>query len=111
VATAIAIRNGKSEVSTPGKLAADQVDLIKRTICAGATDDELRVFLYQAERTGLDPLARQIYAVKRWDSNKRCEVMAPPYRFQGTMLGRGAAGVVCAEEQGRQVDAHVGEHA
>jgi len=42
-----------------------KIDLIKRTVAAGATNDELELFFHQARRAGLDPLAKQIYFVKR----------------------------------------------
>src|SRR5947209_10550127 len=49
-----------------GRFNDEQVQLLKDTICKGATDNELAMFLEVCRQTGLTPFGmQQIHAVKR----------------------------------------------
>jgi phage recombination protein Bet len=52
----------------------EELDLIKATcVPQGATDAEFRLLLWQARRTGLDPLARQVYLLRL--AGGRCSIV------------------------------------
>ncbi len=69
----------------------EQIDLIKRTVANGTTNDELKLFLYMASRTGLDPFARQLYAIKR-KGKMVIQIGIDGYRVIADRTGRYAPG-------------------
>lgn len=78
----------------------EQKDLVKRTVCKGATDDELAMFMYVATKTGLDPFLRQIHSVPRrekgddgkWTIGRSIQVGIDGLRLVADRSGRYAPG-------------------
>jgi phage recombination protein Bet len=76
-----------NEIQKAPELSQTQIDLIKRTVAKGATNDELALFLHQATKAGLDPLARQIHYIKRGGQGS-IQVGIDGYRLIADRTGR-----------------------
>jgi len=94
----------------------EQLDLLKRTIAKGTTDDEFALFMNTANRLGLDAFAKQIFCVKRYSKKDQREVMSiqvsiDGYRVTATRTGEddGQDGPYWCGADGKWVDVWLDE--
>lgn len=94
----------------------DQVDLIKKQIAKGASDDELKFFINICKTRGLDPFKRHIYCIMRpffnketrqYDQKMSIEVSIDGFRYIADRTSKyaGRVGPYWCGEDGKWVDA------
>jgi phage recombination protein Bet len=103
-----------STALTVQDLGREKVELIKQTVAKGASDLELELFLYVCKQTGLDPLTKQIYAIKRWSQNDQKDVMSFQTGIDGlrliadrTQKYAGSSDAIFEEKDGKPIMAQV----
>lgn len=76
----------KREAALPAHLNEEQKKLIATTIAPKANENELALFFAVCDRTGLDPFAKQIYLVERWDADAGANVHRAQTSIDGARL-------------------------
>ena len=66
-----------------GDWSEEQKAIVRNSLANGASDSEFAVLWEMARSRGLNPIKKEIYFVKRWDSNKRAEVWATQVSIDG----------------------------
>jgi phage recombination protein Bet len=102
MSTGIAVRSNGSAMA---RFTDKQVALIKDQIARGVSEGELSLFLEVCQGTGLNPFARQIYAVVRKEWDRETRTRRPRMTIQVSIDGARLAAVRSGQYEG-QVGPH-----
>lgn len=69
----VPLRQSHAEVAVP-TWTRQQADLIRRVVAPGCNDDELAFFAQVCQHRGLDPFARQIVCIMRWNEREKRKI-------------------------------------
>jgi phage recombination protein Bet len=64
----------------------EQIELLKESVFKGLTDSEMSLAIAISNKTGLDPLLKQIFFVKRFDAKQNKEIMTAQTSLDGFRL-------------------------
>lgn len=81
------------------KWSAEEMQLLKNTVCKDANQDEFQVFCYAVRRTGLDPFMKQIHMVKRWNAKDNRFDMSIQVGVDGFRLIADRTGLYAGNEE------------
>lgn len=83
---AVALTTQNQLPTVENHFSSQQIEILKNSICKGATNEEFEIFIMACRKTQLDPFMRQIYAVKRWDGRLKRETMTIQTGIDGYRL-------------------------
>lgn len=79
----------------PQEVTPDKYDLIRKTVAAGTSENEFRLFIEVCKLTGLNPFTRQIYAIMRrqneggqWANKMTIQTGIDGYRLLAARTGQ-----------------------
>jgi len=86
------------------KFSAEQRKMIRDSFANGASDAEFEVLMAVASARGLNPLLKQIYFVKRYDSQKRCDVWSTQVSIDGLRVIADRTGLYAGQDEPEWVE-------
>lgn len=80
------VKHGGATVRTSAAFSEEQKQIVRDSLANGASEQEFTILWEMAKARNLDPLKREVFFVKRWDSQRQREVWSVQVSIDGLRL-------------------------